>query len=53
MYSLNKDVADFNEDGYLKGISDGTATIVAEWGRKDRNCNCCSKNDAKTSGSLF
>ena len=30
MYSLNKDVADFNEDGYLEGISDGTATIVAE-----------------------
>ena len=34
MYSLNKDVADFNEDGYLEGISDGTATIVAEWGGK-------------------
>ena len=34
MYSLNKDVADFNEDGYLEGISDGTATIVAEWGEK-------------------
>ena len=34
MYSLSKDVADFNEDGYLEGISDGTATIVAEWGGK-------------------
>ena len=33
-YSLNKDVADFNENGYLEGISEGTATIVVEGGGK-------------------
>ena len=50
VYSLNKDVADFNEDGRnLRWNCNNRSRM----GRKDRNCNCCSKNDTKTSGSLF
>ncbi len=52
MYSLNEDIAEFNGN-YVKGISDGIATIVVEGDAKDWNCNCCSQNSAKNSESLF
>ena len=53
MYSLNKDVADFNEDGYLKGISDGTATIVAEWGGKIGTATVVVKTIQKLQAAYF
>ena len=53
MYSLNKDVADFNEDGYLKGISDGTATIVAEWCGKIGTATVEVKTTQKLQAAYF
>ena len=53
VYSLNKDVADFNEDGYLEGISDGTATIVAEWGGKIGTATVVVKTTQKLQAAYF
>lgn len=52
-YSLNKDVADFNENGYLEGISEGTATIVVEGGGKIGTATITVKTAQKLQAVYF